>query len=354
MRIPILAAFLVLLLAAPAAGSGGGHWLGVVADGPLTDPTADRTVEWDRLADSGASSVRTAFYWRDGQPDGPGGVDFARYDRVVLEAASRGLDILPVIQGTPAWAAATPGNAASPPRDAADLGRFVRALAVRYGPGGTLWRDRPELRSQAIRYWQVWNEPSLTSHWSRQPFARSYVRVLRSARRALRSVDDRARVVLAGLPNFSWTALRAIYRARGRKAFDVVALHPYTGRPRNVVRIVALARRVMRRYGDARKPVWVTELSWPAARGKTRGTTGFETDDRGQARRLREGVRLLRAARRRLGIGRVYWYTWLSAEGGPSSFGWSGLRRLRPDGRIVGTPALRVFREIAQQLAHPH
>jgi hypothetical protein len=147
--------------------------------------------------------------------------------------------------------------------------------------------------------------------------------------------------VLAGLPNRSWTALRSVYRAGGRRAFDAVALHPYTGKPGHVVKLVRLARREMARYGDRRKPVWITELSWPATQG-THRQTGFETSNAGQAKRLRRALRLLAAERRRLRIRRVYWYTWLSAEQGPSAFGWSGLRRVR-DGRRVSAPALRAF-----------
>ena len=85
----------------------------------------------------------------------------------------------------------------------------------------------------------------------------------------------------------------------------------------------------MRRYSDGRKPIWITELSWPAAKGKTKNTTGFETTDKGQASRLREGLRLLARARKRLRIERVFWYTWLSQEGSPNSFDYSGLRRVR-------------------------
>ena len=61
------------------------------------------------------------------------------------------------------------------------------------------------------------------------------MRLLRASRRALRAADPGARKILAGLPNYCWSALRKVYKAGGRGAFDVVALHPYTGRPRNVV-----------------------------------------------------------------------------------------------------------------------
>jgi hypothetical protein len=96
-------------------------------------------------------------------------------------------------------------------------------------------------------------------------------------------------------------------------------------------------------------PVWVTELSWPASVGKTNTTGGFETNDKGQAQRLRKGLMLLAKARRTLHIERVYWYTWLSQEQGPSSFGWSGLRRIR-GGQVVSAPSLNAFRQTAKRL----
>ena len=93
-------------------------WLGVVVDGPLNEPGyAGAATEWDRLAGSGAESVRAAFYWSAVQPNGPADANFAAYDTLMLTAAARGLGVLPVIQGTPTWAARNPGDPGSPPRD---------------------------------------------------------------------------------------------------------------------------------------------------------------------------------------------------------------------------------------------
>jgi hypothetical protein len=325
-------------------------WLGVMADGPLTTPGfAEPAAEWDRIAGSGAETVRVAFWWSDLEAAGPGALDFAAADGTVLAAAARGLEVVPVVQGTPEWARLRPGDGASPPRDPAEYARLLTALVGRYGPRGSLWTEHPEVRRRPIRSWQIWNEPVLTRYWSEQPFARRYVRLVRAADRALKRADRGSETILAGLPNESWLAVRAIYRAGGRGAFDAVALHPYTGKPRNVVRLVALARREMRRAGDRRAAVWITELSWPAAKGKVNGTAGFETTDAGQATRLQSAIRLLAAARRRLGIERVLWYTWVSTEGGPSSFDYSGLRRIR-DGRLVTAPALAAFRRAAKRI----
>jgi hypothetical protein len=340
-----------LLLAAPAqARSVPRGWLGVQADGPLTEAGNPFASEWSLMAASGAESVRAAFDWRAAQPAAGGPIDFTPMDAVVAAAAARGLPVLPVVHRTPRWAAARPRDgAASAPRGTAAYTRFLTALVARYGPRGSLWAQHPGLRRVPIRDWQIWNEPNLTRYWTSQPFARPYVKLLGASRRALRAADPGSRTILAGLPNESWIALRSIYRAGGRGTFDIVALHPYTGRPRNVIRLVEFARREMRRFHDGRRPVWLTELSWPASQGKTGGVQGFITTERGQADRLRLALSLLARGRKRLRIGRVVWYTWLSREGSRDAFNWSGLRRQRGR-RIVSARSLAVFRRAAKRL----
>jgi len=358
----------LLAIAAPAASAERRvpeGWLGVTLDGPFD--TADER-EWDRVDAAGAESVRTAVRWYHFQPyrtaaDVPpseagrfrnvGGVptDFSGMDVLVAAAARRGLTVLPVVHAAPDWAVDNPGADGSRPRDPAKFGRFLAALVGRYGPRGSLWAEQPQLPRVPIRHWQIWNEPNLRSYWSKQPFARSFVRLLRAADAAVHGADRGATVVLAGLTNKSWRALRSIYRAGGRGHFDAVALHPFTRKPPDVLRLVRLARRVMRANGDRRLPVWLTELSWPAAKGKVgkRDRTGFEVTNRKQARNMAEVLRLLAAARRRQRIERVIWYTWLSEETGSNPFNWSGLRRVRR-GSVVGTPALRAFRRAARSL----
>src|SRR5207248_9639332 len=107
--------------------------------------------------------------------------------------------------------------------------------------------------------------------------ARRYVARLRAGHRAIKSADPGAKLVLAGLPNASWRDLAKIYRAGGRPWFDVAAVHPYTYYVRNVIKLVVLFRSVMARYGDARKPLVVSEFTWSSGRGHVRETTNFKT-----------------------------------------------------------------------------
>jgi hypothetical protein len=368
-RVLVCVLVIVLGAAAPAAGAQRKvprGWLGVMADGPLFDAPAALDGEWDGMAAAGVETVRLTFLWRSAQPyrtfaEVPpdqavlyrdvGGVptNFTVSDALVAAAARRHLQILPNVLQTPDWAAQTPGDPASPPRDRAAYGRYLAALIARYGPRGSLWSERPVLPRVPIRAWQIWNEPSLPLYWSRQPFARSYVALLKASRVAVHTADHGATVVTAGLPNQSWVALRSIYRAGGRGTFDAVALHPYTSKPSNVVRLVEFSRHVMSAFHDDRTPVWVTELSWPAALGKVSETHGFETTNAGQAVKLVQTLRRLVRERRRLRIEKAIWYTWLSVEGGQNSFAWSGLRRMR-DGALVNAPALAAFRGVARRV----
>ena len=140
--------------------------------------------------------------------------------------------------------------------------------------------------------------------------------------------------MLAGLTNRSWLALRQLYNAGAHGLFDVVALHPYTRRAEDVLKLVRFARRVMAKHGDGALPIWITELSWPAAEGRKRAGRGIgiEVSAREQAALLAQALRLLARARKHERIERVLWYTWLSSGKGPSPFDWSGLR-LRAQGR---------------------
>jgi hypothetical protein len=364
-------ACLTFAAAAPAREVPRG-FIGVMADGPLLEhETLERAGtslghEMDLMVRAGVESIRLSFSWARVQPyrswnevppsevagfRDSGGVptDFRATDRTVRMAAERGLSLLPVVLEAPAWAARRPGEFASPPADPRTYAAFLGALAARYGSNGSYWREHAALRRVPLTEWQLWNEPTLVNFWLDQPFASDYVRLLRESRRALRRADPQARIVLAGLVYESWDPLDEIYRAGGRRWFDAVALHPFTRRPGDVLRIVERNRTVMARHGDSRKAIYLSELSWPSAVGRIRPRFGYETDERGQARRLTRALGLLARHRHRLRIRRVYWYTWLTRETSDYPFDYAGLRRLERGG-IRSKPAFRAYRRTALRL----
>lgn len=371
---PLLACAAVAVAAVALASSASARvpfgFPGTMIDGPMNAPGYGPGAEMDMMVASGVESVRFAFHWIDAQPyrsfaDVPspqraafrdvGGVPttFSRYDPMVAGAARRGLQLLPVVTTTPYWAAKYPGTFGSPPVGTRTYARFTRALAERYGPRGDFWRENRDVPYRPIRTWQLWNEPNLRYSWTDRRWAGPYVRLLRAGRAAIRRVDRRARFVLAGLPAFSWRDLAAIYRQRGaRRLFDEVAIHPYTRPPRGLVEIAERVRAVMRRNGDARKPLRITEWGWPSSKGKAivHGI-GLGTTERGQARRLRQALLLLARHRKRLRIRSVYYYTWVTNDRPNTSvFFYAGIRRRDPTGRIVPKPAFHAFRTTALRL----
>jgi hypothetical protein len=349
------AALAVVAGAAPAAGARVPRaFFGVYFNAPVF-PGVSLRAEARRVAATGAGSLVAAFEWVHAQPSPDGPVDFTRTDRVVEAAARARLRVLPVVVTSPEWARSAPLQAFAPPSDPARYGAYLTALVGRYGPKGSFWAEHRSLPRLAIRAWQVWNEPvggvradGPSIFWAdSRPFQVGYVPLLRAARAAIKAADPAAQVVLAGLVGRSWGTLEILYRAGARGLFDAVSLHPYTGKPANVIRAVRLVRSVMRRAGDGRVPLLLTEVGWPSFDGDLRrGRAKLEAM---QPRWLRRTLPPLIRARGRLGIEGLYWYPWMGFDRSRDhAFDHAGLVRLGSGGRVTAKPALRAFREVVR------
>jgi hypothetical protein len=366
--VALLAALVVPLTASAGTRKVPRGWLGVT----FTPSIAARHSTYDRefalMKRSGVESVRVAVYWFHVQPKRHGRLDFSTLDQLVATAARHGLPLAPVVLGAPGWADDESMTPIPVPRDAHDYAAFMTRLAKRYGPRGSYWLSHPDVRRAPIRSWQVWNEVSNPYYWDPRTWSSAYPRLLWAAYDAVKAVDKGARVLMAGLntsgngrrnPLPSWQALGQIYdgldgQGLGRP-FDATAAHIYTSRAADAVRVMRETRRVMDAHGDAGRPADVTELSWPASKGKLRDGKGrkrtffAETDQKGMASRLTKGVLALARQRTALNIGSVRWYQWISPYSGTTdAFSYSGLRRAHR--RIDDVPALKAFRGVARRL----
>jgi hypothetical protein len=327
-------------------------WLGVMADGPLSDGAVNVDGEFGAMSRARVGAVRFAIYWDLAQPDQSGATNFGPSDSYVAAAARRGLRLLPVVMRAPVWARKHPDRQNSPPSvDGIDAyAAFLTQLIGRYGPAGSFWAEHPELPVQPIRQWQIWNEPDGSHDWSDQPGLPAYMPLLRRAHAAVKAADPGAKVVLAGLVGRSWEHLAEVYRRGGRRYFDMAAIHPFTESVKNVMRLIRNARTTMRRHGDARKPLVLSELSWPSAKHKTKYTYGFEVSERDQAKRLSAAVLAIARERRSLRIDALYWSTWVSYDRSKLySFDYAGLRKTR-SGKVVRKPAFYAFQRVARTL----
>jgi hypothetical protein len=319
-----------------------------VTSGALLDPGAPLAAEVRAMRASGVTTLRAPFYWWTAEPKKGAAPSFAATDPLVTAAARARIELLPVVLGTPAWAARHPKLSNSPPAGTRDYAGYLVSLVRRYGPHGSFWGEHPGVPKQPIRSWQLWNEPDHLHYWSDQPFARDYVALARATRSAIKGADPGARVVMAGFADRSWDSIAAVYRAGGKGVFDVVAIHPYTYEVRNVLRIVKLARRALREAGDGERPLWLTEVTWSSGKRPGHPPAPFETTLTDQAARLAEALPLLIRERHSLGVERIFWENWISTDSNHANpFDFSGLRVLKPDGSVAAKPAFGEFKRIA-------
>ena len=341
MRRTLLAAFaalIALVALAPAATAAtrvvprGFH--GVDFDREAGWAPADvQSAMWRDMARNGVESARVIFDWSEAQKQQVGGVSFHETDPLVANAAARGIEPLPVVIYAPSWAREVSGRKASAPSDLAAYADYLTALVARYGPSGSFWAERPDLPARPIRAWQIWNEPDMEYQWTpHEDWQAKYGKLVRTADAALAAADPGAKLVLAGLTNFSWRELRSLYEKGNVKGhLDVVALHAYTREQKNLIEIIRRARKVMTQNGDPKVPIWITEFgaSASADRLKVGGDQDhLQTTDRKLAKLVLNAYAALAANRKKLRIARAYWYTWASdyqADDDAGIFDFSGL-----------------------------
>jgi len=340
-------------------------FVGVDVDGPMFAPQTPLNFDSQvkTMVANGVQSIRVAFNWAAAQPypsasqipstDQRQYVDiagrptsFAATDEVVAGAARLHVTVLPTIIYTPAWDALRNPNGIDTPKRDAPYAEYAAALVNRYGPRGSFWSEHPGLPKVPITMWQIWNEPNLASYWP-QPYANSYVSLLRLTHAAIKRADPNAQVVLGALTNFAWVAIGQIYKlGHTRNLFDVASVNDFTRTPADVILYIRLTRRAMSRFQDSHKPLLATEISWPSAKGQdTVQHFDFDTTAAGQARDIAQLLPMIGQQRVRLGLAGFYYYTWIGDESKPHplAFQFAGLLRLL-NGKVSPKPALAAFR----------
>jgi hypothetical protein len=331
---------------------------GVMYDGDVLNASASqRKAQWAIMAKTGVESARTVVSWARTQPTADGPLDFTEADSNVKLASQHGIVLLPVVLYTPGWAArdaTSPGPVAANP---ADYASFMRQLVQRYGPSGTFWAQNPNVPKRPIRDWQIWNEMHFDIYWDvpgddKTTWAREYAALLRETTPAIKAADPGARVVLGGLADFSWENLQLLYQHGAKGFFDVAALHIFTSRPDYVIDGALRMRGVLKRNGDSKMPLWVTEVTFPAAKGLAKLEHAWQREwvenPRTAAEELTQLYALGAKYRRSLRLERIYWVTWAAPYRSNYLFLYTGLMRYR-GGAFKPTPFLDVYKTSARR-----
>jgi polysaccharide biosynthesis protein PslG len=313
-RLVISAVLLICLaLAGQAHAAAPRSFYGVMA---AQDPSS---TEIARMGTGRVGTLRINFVWGAVQPSASSPLNWDYYDAIIGQAAQQGIQVLPTVYSSPAWVA---GRTNYPPtgRFTAPFRAFVQGAAARYGSNGTFWSANPSIPRMPITDWQLWNEMNSPSFWFKKPNAKQYVQLLKVFHSGIKSGDPSAKVVLGGL--FRTPRIRngvpldrylpGIYRAKGKKFFDAVAMHPYSTTPQDAINAVRDTRRIMAQFKDKKAKLWITEVGWATGGAPTPLTVSPQR----QASYLRKTFGLLAKNRKRMRIGGVVWYSWRDLPGG--------------------------------------
>lgn len=254
------------------------------------------------LQAAGVKFIRQQFPWEDIEIHGkddfvdrrndPAGIDaWAKYDHIVDLAGQYDIEIIARLDNPPAWTRVmtdTIGTHA-PPDNFEDYGDFVEAVVDRY-------RGK-------ITYFQLWNEPNIYPEWGEQVVdAEAYTDLLCTGYQRAKAANPDA-IILAGAlsPTIALDGrdlndlvfLQQMYRAGAGECFDVLSTQGYglwSGPTDQRLRPTVInyphllfLRDVMVEYGDAGKPIWISEAGWNAVPESMDDPYGRVTDEQ-QAR----------------------------------------------------------------------
>jgi GH35 family endo-1,4-beta-xylanase len=220
-----------------------------------------------RTVEGGFDTVVHVFAWREIEPT-RGEFHWEVTDQMVAGAEYYGIDLVVRLDQQPDWAARSGAGFNAPPDDLNDYRRFVEQVASRY--------------QGRIKAYIIWNEPNLAVDWGGlPPDPVAYVELLKAGYEAVKGADPDALALPAGLAPTNHQSdaalddrlyLRRLYEAGAAPYFDVLAAHPYgfafppdapaTQNNGLVMGRLADLREIMVEFGDAAKPVWITEFGW--------------------------------------------------------------------------------------------
>lgn len=256
-------------------------------------PTA-RNTHLERIARLGVHDVRVGFAWPRIEPLAPvNGRHTYRWDSFdgeVAALARHGIRAQANITQTPRWNADTSiigalncnQSSSFAPKDVHPYGLLVRAIAARYGRGGTYWRAHPGIRARPITRYEIWNEPNLRGGWCPNPQPERYADMFMIAAHAIRSVDRKAQVVIGGTAppakeNRHYLGIASfLARATGRQpklrrvaSGAAVHVYPATGARKQLDRVAWFRSQLHKGGIPNRMPMLINEIGWPAGGGSS-------------------------------------------------------------------------------------
>jgi hypothetical protein len=254
----------------------------------------------------------------------------AAFDAAVSAARTHGVNLLVTLRK--GW----PNKDVGTDTDRSKYRTWVAQMVGRYG----YW----------VKDWEIQNEPNLHYEWiidesptsDQTQYAASvqhYLTVLMDAYTTIKATDSTARVVFAGLSE--WTVERymdVVVKTDAWRYFDVMAFHPYGWDPARVVsRFNSFKAKMQLNASYAVKPIWVDEVGFNTSWSNKSGYVSTEAQ---KADYLAKAMTGLHAAGAALPM---FWYTLHENDASPGY----GLISIDPATlRVTRYPAFDAYRQL--------
>ncbi|MBR4170724.1 MAG: cellulase family glycosylhydrolase [Kiritimatiellae bacterium] len=196
-----------------------------------------------QLQQAGITWVRSDFDWVYLETK-PGEWNFKKYDELIQRMETANIQLLPIL-------GCAPRHAYPAHQHLDQWATFVRKVVERY--------------QKQLPVWEVWNEENIASFW-KEPNANDYTKLLKRTYETIKAVNPNLRVAFGGTAGVPYEFIENVYKAGGKDCFDIMNIHPYS-QPNppesSLEQRIEKLRELMAKYGDEKKPIWITELGWP-------------------------------------------------------------------------------------------
>ncbi len=294
------------------------------------DATSDADLA--RMSAGNVGSYHLLLLWPRVEPT-PGAYQWQSYDNLIGKLALAGIQPVPYVYGSPSWLARSENVPPTKSKKGMNAYRdFLTAAAARYGPGGSFWDTfaltHPGVAPRPLEDWEIWNEINSGNFWEPKPDPSAYAKLLRLSAKTLHKVDPSARTMIAGMfatPHnkkgiTSFDYLKKLYRKHGvSQATDLVAVHPYGPKVKDVKKQMAKTYKAMRKGGDGGDGMWVTEVGWGS---NTKVHSQLVVSPKKQAKLLKQTYKMMIAKRNHWNLQGVLWYTWRDDTANTGLCGW--------------------------------
>jgi hypothetical protein len=221
---------------------------GVCAHLPRGGEFKTHQEELKLIREAGLAWVRSDFDW-SGIQRNPDSWNYEHLDTVITHAEQAGIQMLPILDYSVSFA--------NPAFKHLDLWeKYVSNTVTRY--------------QHRLPVWEIWNEQNLEGFW-KNANADDYFVLLKKSTETIKAVNPNLLVAVGGYAGVPMPFIEKLYQCGGAPYFDIMNVHPYSHPAVPETQLesqLTELKALMKKYGDEKKPIWITEIGWPTQKNR--------------------------------------------------------------------------------------